>query len=222
MQSQVCVECPVRGRWGIFNPPGHPRIAIDLIAINESRSPYRSASLCAHLFSRIHVADTYAWGETVHAAANGIVVAAHDGEPDRLKLSFVFDLLRLMLAGGPSRKAFPELGGNFVVQEVDGGFALYAHLKKGSVRVKVGQHVATGDTLGQVGNSGSSIQPHLHFQVMSSQDPLPLYGNLIPFTFRTLNVIRSRQPTVKSPYLPTNGDHLQYEVEACVRKELAG
>ena len=57
----------------------------------------------------------------------------------------------------------------------------------GSVRVKVGDHVRAGDQVGTVGNSGLSLQPHLHFQVMRSDDPFPLFHNLVPFRLRAFH-----------------------------------
>jgi len=41
----------------------------------------------------------------------------------------------------------------------------YAHMKKGSVVVHPGQRVAAGDKLGEVGLSGNTEFPHLHFEV---------------------------------------------------------
>jgi murein DD-endopeptidase MepM/ murein hydrolase activator NlpD len=56
------------------------------------------------------------------------------------------------------------------------------HLKKGSVRVKVGQMVITDQELAKVGCSGDAIYPHLHYMVtngrkMATADGLPSYFN---------------------------------------------
>ncbi len=48
-------------------------------------------------------------------------------------------------------------------------FALYAHLKPGSVGVEPGERVRRGQVIGRVGNTGNSSQPHLHFHVMDGQ-----------------------------------------------------
>lgn len=53
--------------------------------------------------------------------------------------------------------------GNQVVQKVDGGWVIYAHLN--AVRCKPGQRVTKGQIIGESGNSGNSSGPHLHFEM---------------------------------------------------------
>jgi murein DD-endopeptidase MepM/ murein hydrolase activator NlpD len=54
--------------------------------------------------------------------------------------------------------------GNGVVIEHDGDWrSQYCHLARGSVRVKVGDRVVTGQSIGLVGLSGATEFPHLHF-----------------------------------------------------------
>ena len=50
------------------------------------------------------------------------------------------------------------MAGNHIYLRVDetGTFLILAHLKKGSINVREGQHVNEGEFLAQVGNSGSS------------------------------------------------------------------
>ncbi len=88
-------------------------------------------------------------GVWVYAAADGTVVEAHDGQSDRCS----------------SGKCTPCFG-NYVKLSHGGGiYTYYLHFKKGSVRVRKGQKVKCGDKLGQVGSSGCSTGPHLHFQI---------------------------------------------------------
>jgi murein DD-endopeptidase MepM/ murein hydrolase activator NlpD len=65
------------------------------------------------------------------------------------------------------------------------GRLLYAHMKPGSVRVRVGQRVHRGQMLGQLGNSGNSATPHLHLQVQVApsfvSDGLPFVFNRFQF-----------------------------------------
>ena len=53
--------------------------------------------------------------------------------------------------------------GNQVVQKVDGGWVIYAHLNK--VRIKPGAVAKAGDIVGEVGSTGNSSGPHLHFEM---------------------------------------------------------
>jgi murein DD-endopeptidase MepM/ murein hydrolase activator NlpD len=52
--------------------------------------------------------------------------------------------------------------GKQIVQKVDGGFVIYAHLN--ALRVKPGQSVKKGQLIGESGNSGNSTGPHLHLE----------------------------------------------------------
>jgi murein DD-endopeptidase MepM/ murein hydrolase activator NlpD len=110
--------------------------------------------------------DYYAFGKKVLAAKNGTVVYVRtditDNEP-----------------GDPNLNT---PGGNVVIiDHGNGQFGYYAHLKARSVSVKVGAKVKAGDPIGDVGNSGDSSEPHLHFHVMNAADPDQADG--IPVVF---------------------------------------
>lgn len=67
---------------------------------------------------------------------------------------------------------FANNWGNYVIIRLDiGGWVLLAHLKRGSVTVKSGASVNTGDYIGKVGNSGRSPFPHLHMQAQTMPHP---------------------------------------------------
>jgi murein DD-endopeptidase MepM/ murein hydrolase activator NlpD len=55
----------------------------------------------------------------------------------------------------------------------------YYHLRKGSVGVAVGQAVTCGQKIAQVGSSGYSSGPHLHFQ--TNTDPANISSGDDPF-----------------------------------------
>jgi murein DD-endopeptidase MepM/ murein hydrolase activator NlpD len=77
-----------------------------------------------------------------------------------------------------------KAAGYYLVLDGDGEDYDYAfmHLRRGSVRVKLGDRVALGQPLAEVGNTGHSTGPHLHFEIWVGGwfagghpiDPLPL------------------------------------------------
>lgn len=60
--------------------------------------------------------------------------------------------------------------GSYVVIRHDNGTqTLYGHLQ--AVLVSAGDHVAKGQQIGKMGNSGRSTGPHLHFEVRGARNP---------------------------------------------------
>jgi hypothetical protein len=110
------------------------------------------------------------YGADIRAVADGPVVAVVDNLPDQVP------------GANPTGLPLDQYGGNHIVQDIGGGnYAFYAHLKPGSVRVKVGDRLTTGQTVAALGNSGNTSAPHLHFHLMSAPDPL--MSNGLPFIF---------------------------------------
>jgi hypothetical protein len=107
----------------------------------------------------------------VLAVAAARVVAVKEGIVDNKPGHVGAEALNLSLE---------TIAGNLVVLDLGAGqFAFYAHLKPGSLKVRPGQRVNRGQVIAQVGNSGSSFEPHLHFEVTNSA--LPLRGEGLPY-----------------------------------------
>jgi Peptidase family M23 len=115
--------------------------------------------------------DWYGFGAEVLAVADGTVVSIQEGYPEEIPLQPVTRVTR------------PEdYGGNAISLEIAPGvYAYYAHLEPGSVTVKAGDRVTTGQVLGLLGNTGNSSGPHLHFGLID--DPDPLIGESLPMAF---------------------------------------
>lgn len=91
---------------------------------------------------------------------SGIDLAAPNGTPVLAPLAAI--------AGTGSQ---PSSCGNYVRLDHGGGLVtLYCHLSR--VLVSSGQLVQAGDRIGEVGTSGNSTGPHLHFEVHSGGRPI--------------------------------------------------
>lgn len=158
--------------------------------------------------------DYYAYGQPVLAAAAGRVIYVYgDAVEDpsvmqRPGEAMPAYLQRLMadqdrrLSGGAG-----AIAGNHIIVEVGNReYALYAHLKPGSIRVKAGDAVSLGQPLASVGSSGNSTEPHLHFQLCDGPEPLDcaaipanfqnieIYGALTPRQVQSGDVVRNVSP----------------------------
>jgi len=113
-----------------------------------------------------------AYGAPLLAVADGTVVEAIDRYPDS---PIPYDESALTLE---------RLAGNRVILQIgDGLYALYAHLKPGSVTVQAGDYVQRGESLGELGQSGNSTAPHLHFHIMDRPSASGLGGQGVPYVF---------------------------------------
>ncbi|NEE24690.1 M23 family metallopeptidase, partial [Streptomyces sp. SID7982] len=114
---------------------------------------------------------------------------ASDGQRDHLSRTSLAGLLYLMLIEGNIRSiagARRVIGNHVILDLGDGTYAVYAHVRRGSLRVKAGDTVRAGQRIGSVGNSGNSSEPHLHVHLMDSPDLDDARG--IPFTWRGVGV----------------------------------
>jgi murein DD-endopeptidase MepM/ murein hydrolase activator NlpD len=66
-----------------------------------------------------------------------------------------------------------QLGNSIVLSHGGGITTMYGHLSK--IDVRAGQKIKRGDLLGNVGNTGKSIGPHLHYEVRLNGKPVNPY-----------------------------------------------
>lgn len=120
-------------------------------------------------FALRSLADVEA-GVDVLAAADGTVLRFRDGEEDSLKTQQQMEEIKAQTK---------ECGNGVFLDHGNGLRTIYCHLKKGSLVVKRGQKVKAGQKLAQVGQSGFSEFPHLHFGVVWEGGVIDPYTGLL-------------------------------------------
>lgn len=111
----------------------------------------------------------WGWGEAVLAVADGEITKVVDEFPDNTP--------RVV----PPVTLDNIAGNHIILQITENRFVTYAHLQKGSIKVRVGDHVHRGDVLALIGNSGNTTGAHLHLQVTDRNSVLESQG--VPFVF---------------------------------------
>jgi murein DD-endopeptidase MepM/ murein hydrolase activator NlpD len=121
--------------------------------------------------------DFVGFGKDVIAPAPGVVTYARNDVADN-PASGNQDIEKLLALPDPPW----AVGGNCVViDHGNGEWSFLAHMMKGSVKVKKGSRVQTGDVIGQLGNSGATTGPHLHYHLMDG--PRLLLSDGLPARF---------------------------------------
>lgn len=105
---------------------------------------------------------TSGFGPRWNAQHKGLDVAAPIGTPIRVPLDGT------VIDSGPAS----GFGLWVRVRHADGTITLYGHIDR--TLVEVGQRVSAGEVIAEVGNTGRSTGPHLHFEVITSS------GNINP------------------------------------------
>jgi murein DD-endopeptidase MepM/ murein hydrolase activator NlpD len=201
--TAVVVEFPLRGEWVAVRTPAHrvpshgtelfgQRYAFDLVRPDQRRGLHlQPAGAVRSFLLGGRTRDYYGWGQPVHAACDGRVVAAVDGVAERARVQLVREValaLRTTVGFDPARSGFAPVAGNHVIVQGAEAFAVFAHLAPGTVSLATGQEVRVGDLIGRVGHTGNSTAPHLHFQLMDASDPLRAKG--VPCAFAEYLVLR--------------------------------
>jgi murein DD-endopeptidase MepM/ murein hydrolase activator NlpD len=191
VMSKTAFQFPMSGQWfAAVGPTPHTahrwalpeEFAFDIVGLGDGT---RSFSGSGTAFS-----DYHAYGADILAAADGKVVA--------VKADIAEDSTTLRQPG-ETFEAYGErvgayqmqlvasdinaIAGNYIaIDHGNGEFSMYAHLKPGSIKVKVGDAVKAGQVMALLGSSGNSTEPHLHFQVCDRPEPLACAGIPVNFT----------------------------------------
>lgn len=115
------------------------RLALDIVKLN--RFGNRAGGIAPRSLNAYEIFD-----DKLCSPCEGSVLSVRDGLPDN--------------APGRPDSEHPE--GNCIVLQCGDAEVFMAHLKRGSIAVTVGEEVTTGQPLGNIGNSGNTLEPHLH------------------------------------------------------------
>ena len=186
---------PFQGTWYVASEHGyldaHKRVATEMFAydflqVGANGKSYQRDGLRNN--------DYFAYGEKVLASKDGVVASIRNDVAENV----------------PGTINIETPGGNVVViDHGDSQFGYYAHLRPGSIPLKVGAQVKTGEVIGEVGNTGNSREPHLHFHVMSAVNADD--ADAVPVAFEQWRgQAHSRTPAAREAGLLPRGEFVEH------------
>ncbi len=220
------VEFPLRGEWAAIRTPAHrvpshgtgefgQRYAFDFVRLKwKPIIIYSSKNVLHHLFGRLSVKDCFSWSQPVYSPFDGEVVSVGEGWPDILEINQFKEIINTLIRVNTAKINSSDIrlfAGNYVVVRSERFSALLAHLRNGSVKVREGQQVRTGELLAEVGNSGNTVSPHLHFQLMKGDDPVTAVG--LPCRFRSYERYQNNTWEIVAGGIPGKLERIRYQVE---------
>ncbi len=136
------------------------------------------------------------FGQPIHATAAGTVVAVVDARPDDRTLDMASLSADLM-----------NMFGNYVVLDHGHGeHSVFGHIQQASAKVRVGDKVASGQVIAAIGASGSSLMPHLHYQL---QDSSSGHAQGLPSYFHDFQLVRGTRKRAVEQGQVDSGDLLE-------------
>lgn len=184
----VDLEYPFTGRWLVQNSPADlvpshgttlfaSSYAIDFVPVSPDG---RSAPVRLRTLFRPETPESFpGFGRRILSPAVGTVVGIHDGEPDHHAYRGFPSIRYALGQRGRAAEGWISVAGNHVQIDIGGAVVFLCHLQRDSITVRPGDRVSVGEPIARCGNSGSSTEPHVHVQVVTTQNieealPVPL------------------------------------------------
>jgi murein DD-endopeptidase MepM/ murein hydrolase activator NlpD len=193
LRNKTALGLPFKGEWFVFwggdtvaqnyhVEAATQRFAFDILKMDADGKTHRGDGSKND--------DYYAFGQEIVADADGMVTDVVTGIKDNVP-----GVMNPLMAVG-----------NFVmIRHANGEVSVFCHLKYESTRVKVGQQVKRGETIGLCGNTGNSSEAHLHYQVQNTT--LFEAENSMKVFFEKIMVRRDTSKTAaNTEYSPVKGD----------------
>ncbi len=191
-KNETKLSLPFKGKWLVFwggdtkelnqhyDVPNQ-RFAFDFLGANEESKTHKGDGKVNE--------DYFAFGREVLAPANGTVTDVINGVRDNVP---------------GSMNPYSALGNAVFIQHREYEVSVLAHLKLGSITVKVGDKVKRGQIIGLCGNSGNSSEAHLHYHLQNT--PIIQDGMGIKCYFEKVIVIDGGDRKAKMNYSPMKGE----------------
>jgi len=144
--------------------------------------------------------DWHGWGMKVVCPAAGTILEVRNNVPDNK-----YEGGQLIYSEEVKNQVSSDIStGNYVIIDHENGeYSLLCHFQKGTIQFEKGEKVNLGDYLGNVGLSGDTYYPHLHYQVQTSPDIIDSYG--IPAKFNDFFWVTQQDNYVISGFI-NSGD----------------
>jgi urea transporter len=169
-----------QGTHGLLTHWGKGSHAWDFIVVDRMNRSCRGLGRSAE--------DYYAWSLPVVAPAAGRVVRVLDSVKDNVP---------------PEVNKKENWGNHIIIDHGNGLYSEMSHFRHKGIVAKEGQVVARGQLLGYLGNSGFSMEPHLHYQLQVA----PTVGaKSIPAKFWGYYVHRAERSTLVEKGAPQMGE----------------
>lgn len=190
-RNKTNLYLPFEGVWFVFwggdtaklnihHNVGNQKYAFDFVVLDKAGRSYRGNGKKND--------DYYSFGKKVLAPADGIVVEAINGVRDNKP---------------GSMNEYSALGNAIIIRHSKDEVSVLAHLKQGSLKVKRGDKVKTGQVIGLCGNSGNSSEPHIHYHLQDNE--VIQKGRGIKCYFKNV-IIDKKGEEFRNEYSPIKGD----------------
>ncbi|HEY1599935.1 MAG TPA: DUF3887 domain-containing protein [Pirellulales bacterium] len=194
-RSRTAMQLPFRGEWYIFWGGDNEKVNYHVGVPGQRRAAdiiIRGADKRSHKESGRRNEDYLVYGQPILAAAAGTIVTAIDGVPDNEP---------------GSMNPLCAVGNCLIIDQGSNEFAVYAHLKPGSLRVRRGDKVRQGQVVALCGNSGNTSEPHLHFHLQDNA-LLQNGAGITPY-FTNVKCRRGDDTLTDEEYTFLQGDFIQ-------------
>jgi len=199
----IVVKFPLSGEWCAINTPAEKipshgtdmfgqTYAYDFFQIDWDDKGYKffDKPKFQSFMLGVDLRDTFCWSQPIFSPFDGEVVEVNDGIKERNPVHIVRDLA-IAIKNGLFLKAdrnsdLKNVLGNYIILRNGDIFSLIAHARCHSILASAGDIVNEGQKLAEVGHSGNSTAPHLHFQLMDSPNLLKAKG--LPCCFKGMKV----------------------------------